>query len=209
MPRKFFVSLATVAAIAGFVQSAHADMVYSFSFGSNATGTFTTGAASPGDPGFDLVTALQVNTFVDATLGQVPVSIDATSSGQFAPGAAYDPTTGAFLNHFGGGTFTNVGDIGNTGQGESPAGTINGQPAFVLGPSFSSGSTVLSIQSSGPNASLYTANGTLVVTLQAVPEPSSLVLFGLGIVGSITWLKKQSDRKRGRPTHDRLRSVLG
>jgi hypothetical protein len=194
MQRKFFVSLAAVIAIAGLVPSANADMVYSFSFGSNATGTFTTGAASPGDPGFDLVTALQVNKFVDAELGQVPVSIDATSSGQFVPGAAYDPTTGAFLNHFGGGTFTNVGDIGNSGQGESPAGTINGQPAYVLGPSFSLGSTALSIQSSSPNGSLYTANGALVVTLQAVPEPSTVVLFGLGIVGSITWLKHRRGR---------------
>jgi PEP-CTERM motif len=157
--------------------------VYSFSFGSNATGTFTTGAASPADPGFSLVTALQVNTFVDATSGPVPVSIDATSSGQFAPEAAYDPTTGAFVNHFGGDTFTNLGDIGNTGQGESLAGTINGQPAFVLGPSFSSGSTALIIQNFGASGNVFTANGTLVVTPQAIPEPSSLVLFGLGIVG--------------------------
>jgi hypothetical protein len=124
-----------------------------------------------------------VNTFVDATLGPVPVSIDATSSGQFAPEAAYDPTTGAFVNHFGGDTFTNLGDIGNTGQGESPAGTINGQAAFVLGPSFSSGSTALIIQNFGANGNVFTANGTLVVTPQAIPEPSSLVLFGLGIVG--------------------------
>jgi hypothetical protein len=189
MLRESFASLAAVIAIVGLVPSAHADIVYSFSFGSNATGTFTTGAASPADPGFFLVTALQVNTFIDAQLGEVPVSIAATSSGQFAPEAAYDPTTGAFVNHFGGGTFTNLGDIGNTGQGEEPsAGTINGQPAFVLGPSFSLGSTSLAIQSSVTNGNLYTADGTLVVTPQAIPEPSSLVLFGLGILGSITWL---------------------
>ena len=194
MLRKFFVPLAAVIAIAGLGPSAHADSVYSFSFGSHATGTFISGAASPDDPGFFLVTAFQVNTFTDATLGPVPVAIDATSSGQFAPEAAYDPTTDTFVNHFGGGTFPNLGDIGNTGQGELPAGTINGQAAFVLGPSFSSGSTALTIQSSGANGNLYTANGTLVVTSQAVPEPSSLVLFGLGIVGSITWLRHRRVR---------------
>jgi hypothetical protein len=192
---KFFVSLAAVIAIVGFVPPAHADTVYSFSFGSNATGTFTAGAASADDPGFFLVTALQVTTFIDGTLGPVPVSIDATSSGQFAPEAAYDPTTGAFVNHFGGGTFPNLGDIGNTGQGESPAGgTINGQAAFVLGPSLSSGSTALTIQSFDPNGTLYTANGTLVVTSQAIPKPSSLVLLGLGIVGSITRLNHRRVR---------------
>jgi hypothetical protein len=189
MLRKFFVPLATAVASVGLGPSAHADSVYSFSFGSNATGTFITAAASPEDPGFFLVTAFQVNTFTDATLGPVPVAIDATSSGQFAPEAAYDPTTDTFVNHFGGGTFPNLGDIGNTGQGESPAGTINGQAAFVLGPSFSSGSTALTVQSLGAHGNLYTANGILVVTSQAVPEPSSLVLFGLGIVGSITWLR--------------------
>ncbi len=189
MLRRSFVSLAAALAVVGSVPSARADLVYSFSFGSDATGTFTTGAASPADSGFYLVTALHVNTFVDSTLGSVPVAIDATTPGQFAPEAAYDPTTGAFLNHFGGGTSPNLGDIGNTGQGESPAGTIDGQAAYVLGPSFSSGSNFLSIQSFSPNARLYTANGALVVTPLAIPEPSSLVLFGLGIAGSIAWQK--------------------
>ena len=186
MLRKSFASLAAVIAIVGLVPSAHADIVYSFSFGSNATGTFTTGVASPEDPGFYLVTAFQVNTFIDAKLGSVPVSIAATSSAQFAPDAAYDPTTGAFVNHFGGGTLTNLGDVGNTGQGESPAaGTINGQAAYVLGPSFSSGATALDIQSSGANGNLYTANGTLVVTPQAIPEPSSLVLAGIASLAGV------------------------
>ena len=191
MLHRSFVSLAAVVVIVGLVPSARADIVYSFSFGSNATGTFTTGAVSPSDSGFYLVTALQVNTFVDATLGSVTVSIDATSPGQFAPDAAYDPATGAFLNHFGGGINTNLGDIGNIGQGESPAGSIDGQAAYVLGPSFSPGSTSLSIQSFSPNGHLYTANGALVVTPLAIPEPSSLVLFGLGIVGSVAWMRRQ------------------
>jgi len=191
MLRRSFVSLAAALAIVGLIPSARADIVYSFRFGSDAAGTFTTGAASPADSGFFLVTALDVNTFVDATLGSVPVSIDATSPGQFAIEAAYDPGTGAFLNHFGGGSFPNLGDIGNTGQGESPAGTIDGQAAYVLGPSFSAGATSLTIQSFSPNGHLYTANGALVITPLAIPEPSSLVLLGLGIAGSITWLKRR------------------
>ena len=66
--------------------------VFDFSFGDDAKGTFTTGAAAS-DPGYELITGLTFNKLADAEGG---FSLPVMTGQSFEQGAAFNPTTGAF-----------------------------------------------------------------------------------------------------------------
>lgn len=183
--------LAIMAASLFGADSARGGVIYGFSFGSNASGTFTTGGESALDMGYYDLTSLTVTSFRDNTLGPVPVNIS-VGAGEFQPGAAYNPTTGAFINHAFGFTFNDLGDIGTT-TGHN-IGTINGQTVNTLtGGSFSLGSSQLFIVANG----LYRADGPLTIT--SVPEPSSAVLATVGLSSFIfcRWRHRRRQSRQG------------
>src|SRR5260370_28166887 len=82
--------------------------VFDFSFGPDAFGTFTTGAAAA-DPGYDLITGLTFDVLTGVDENNVPFSFTNEVGSGFEPGAAFNPTTDAFINHFAGGTFPDIG----------------------------------------------------------------------------------------------------
>ena len=169
--------------------SAKGDLIYNFSFGSNASGTFTTGSESTLDVGYFELTSLTVTSFTDNTLGSVAVNIFA-EAGDFQPHAAYNPTTGAFINHAFGFTFNDLGDTGTT-TGHN-VGTINGQTVNTLtGSSFSLGSSQLFIVANG----FYRADGPLTIT--AVPEPSTAVLATVGFCSVILCRRRRRYLRQG------------
>jgi hypothetical protein len=172
--RRAALSLVAATMALGMGTKARGDLDFNYSFGTAAAGTFTTGAASPTDPGYFLVTSLTVTQFTDSMLGAIQVSVRAS---QFEKDAAYDPTTGAFINHASNSTFQDVGNI------FEPSGTIDGAGVFeVAGGSFSTGNTTLLIEDLSSND--YEANGKLTITAatSAVPELSTGVMTALGAV---------------------------
>jgi hypothetical protein len=77
--------------------SARAD-VFDFSFGSGVSGTFTTGAAAS-DPGYELITGLTFDLLSGTYNDGFPFSFTNLVGQDFQPGAAFNPTTDAFINH--------------------------------------------------------------------------------------------------------------
>jgi hypothetical protein len=171
----FAAALSCLAGVVANVPAQAAVFDFSFlpppGFGSgSATGTFTTGAASPTDPGYDLLTSLTFNTLSG---GPPPFSFPGLVTTSFAAGAAFNPTTDAFINHFGGNTFPNYG------------GTIFNLPGGVVlridGSSFSLNSGGLSgVLPSGPS---FLIGGPPTIT--PIPEPSTwaLALLGFAALG--------------------------
>jgi len=100
--------LAIAAAVTGLICGRPASAaVFDFSFGPDASGqvvdgTFTTGAASPTDPGYNLVTDMTffLLFFVPTTSGPTRVGGSAAVR-SLATGAAFNPRTDAFINHSG------------------------------------------------------------------------------------------------------------
>jgi hypothetical protein len=93
------VALGTATATAG---------TFHFSFGTGAFGSFTTGAAAV-DPGYELVTGLtfdELSGFYDYP----PTFFEFTNqlATSLQPGAAFNPTTGAFINHFARDTYHDI-----------------------------------------------------------------------------------------------------
>jgi hypothetical protein len=104
---------AAVCCLAGLLAEApaKADSIFNFSFGLTAPfcsggsptcafGTFTTGAAAP-DPGFDLITSLTFSVLRGMDSNGVPFSFTNLAGEDFLPGAAFNPTTDAFINSVG------------------------------------------------------------------------------------------------------------
>jgi hypothetical protein len=73
-----------------------------------ALGAFTTGAAAA-DPGFELITGLTFNLLQGVAAAGNPFSFTNVAGEDFQPGAAFNPTTDAFISHAGGGTTNNIG----------------------------------------------------------------------------------------------------
>jgi hypothetical protein len=145
---------------------------FDFSFESRAKGTFTTGAAAS-DPGYQLITGLTFNVLEDTADGDKDFP---NMIGQdFAPGAAFNPTTGAFTNHLNGGDVHNIGDFKIVNSG--------GDSGSVRGASFEMASAVLSASIGGGP---FTVFGPLTITRSpaaAVPEASTWAMMLLGFAG--------------------------
>jgi hypothetical protein len=87
--------------------SAKAD-VFDFNFGPDAMGTFTTGPAA-NDPGYELITGLTFDALSGSTDSGIQFAFNDVVAKDLQPGAAFNPTTGAFINHAAGQTFNNIG----------------------------------------------------------------------------------------------------
>jgi len=173
---------------------AKAAEVFLFSFvsgpGAFAVGAFTTGAASPTDPGYDLVTSLLFEILSGTTEspeGSTSIFLTNLAASDFSPGAAFDPTTDAFLNHAEGKTFD---DIGGFNLSDSVS---------IDASSFMQGSQELEGDVTGNGFSI---NGPLMITPvggnvgtppAATPLPATLPLFatGLGALGLLGWRRKR------------------
>lgn len=184
--------LAIMAASLFGARSAQGVLVFNYSFGSKASGVFTTGGESTNDIGYYDLTSLTVTSFTDNTLGPVPVDIYVGTE-NFQPGAAYNPMTGAFINHAFGFTFNDLGDTG-TNSGHD-VGTIDGQTVNILtGGSFAMGSPQLHIVA---NFTHYRADGPLTITAAAVPEASIAVVWTVGLSSVILCQCRSRHRRQG------------
>jgi hypothetical protein len=168
--------VAAVSCLAGVIANAPAKAaVFDFSFIStlpagtpgsgNATGTFTTGAASPTDPGYDLLTSLTFNTL--SGVAPPPFSFTDQVALAFEAGSAFNPTTDAFINHLDGFTLHNIGDFPT-------------QDVEVFGESFSQGSPELA-----GSIGFLPIGIVAPLVITQIPEPSTwaMMLLGLGGLG--------------------------
>ncbi len=116
--------------------------VYDFSFWAGVYGTITTGAAAA-DPGYQLVTGLTFDLLSGETSQGSDFSFMNQVASELETTAAYNPTTQAFINHYEGGDFDDLGNFSLPAPVEITPG------AFSLGSSGLSGSVVLSSGLSG------------------------------------------------------------
>jgi hypothetical protein len=160
---------AAVSCLAGVlaIGSAKAD-VFDFSFGPGVSGTFTTGAAAS-DPGYELITGLTFDLLSGKTSSGVDFSFTDVVGSGFQPGAAFNPTTDAFINHFGGGAFNDIGGFAIL--------VDDG----IDGSSFSQGSGLLSgiVRSLSPPEFVIPAP----LEITAVPEASTWAMMLAGFAG--------------------------
>ncbi len=147
--------------------------LFEFDFSTrDAQGTLTTGAATP-DPGYDLVINLTFDFLSGTDAGGNPLHITNTAAVNLKRGAAFNPTTGAFINHASGGTSANIGDF------DLPQGGVT----EINGSSFSVDSMVVSGRS--VEGFEFQIPGALVITSvpSPIPELGTWAMLFLGFAG--------------------------
>jgi hypothetical protein len=203
------IRVLVTAALALAFGVARADPVtYTFTFTDPNTGlldgrgTFTTDG--PGaDPGFFLVTGVTFTTLrVDGA-----IQTGLVSSLEMNPGASYDPTSGRFVNHFGGQDFPDIGDTDLDGH----LGPFSFTLMILFGESFESAMSLNSfegflLESDGEDiAYQYQDNLTVVAADAALPEPEPAALLLVGGVGVMA----ASSRRRTRTASSDIDRAAG
>ena len=178
------ICAAAVSCLAGvFANNSVKADVFDFTFSAGdpnntATGTFTTVAPSSTDPGFDLITGLTFDQLQVIGLppgedpdapppnGPRPFTFNDVVVSEFAPGAAFDPTTLAFINHSPGGPFNNIGGfITLHGTGTAEVRFNIGSPLEQPQPSTKFGGTFTFLQPQPfPQEFTFVVHGPLVIT---------------------------------------------
>jgi hypothetical protein len=157
--------------------------VFDFSFSPDAFGTFNAGAAAS-DPGFELITGLTFDVLSATDRGGNQFSLRNAVASDFQPGAAFNPTTRAFLNHFNGQTFSDIGAFAV-------------QDVSINGMSFGPDSTQLSGLSPGEEEREFSVDGSLAIIpakSSATPEPQTWVMLVLGF-GGLGYFAHRRSRK--------------
>ena len=104
------VAAAVFCLTAAFADAPARADVFDFSFGPGVSGTFTTGAAAA-DAGYELITGLTFDLLSGKYIDGFAFSFTDVVGKDFEPGAAFNPASGAFINHAGGGAYDDVGDF--------------------------------------------------------------------------------------------------
>jgi hypothetical protein len=147
--------------------------VYDFSFGAGVYGTITTGAAAA-DPGYQLVTGLTFDLLSGETSQGSDFSFMNQVASELETTAAYNPTTQAFINHYEGGDFDDLGNFSLPAPVEITPG------AFSLGSSGLSGSVFL-----GSGLEYFDIQASLVILEPLplpVPEPATWAMVTMGFL---------------------------
>jgi hypothetical protein len=177
----------TVVALLALAGSARADVLFDFTFTASpggellGRGTFSTGAASSQDAGYFLVTGLTFTALLDQT-GRLDTG--SVTANTFRPGAAYNPTTEAFINHANGMTFADLGGVathGSTVPNDFGFSVIN-DSSFTRG----GADNMFAVFTESEDFTAFDDDALLTIvdtTTLSVPEPSTIYLLAAGLVG--------------------------